>query len=139
RSPLPPDLQLYDNGRVVWRHGVRELTPEERERVEDELVQLLAGPYAQERVTGRAATDEDKMLGIAASIVAPVLDYIPPDPRIPAPALAPRDHAPQTSGVTAPETRYARSGDIHIAYQVVGEGPVDLVYIPAGMQHVEHI
>jgi hypothetical protein len=31
-----------------------------------------------------------------------------------------------------PETRYAKSGDVHIAYQVVGEGPVDLVFIPAG-------
>ena len=26
-----------------------------------------------------------------------------------------------------PETRYARSGDLHIAYQVVGDGPLDLV------------
>jgi hypothetical protein len=53
--------------------------------------------------------------------------------------LEPRDCTSQTSGVTAPETRYVRSGDIHIAYQVVGEGPLDLVYIPAGMHHVEHI
>src|SRR5687768_569337 len=28
------------------------------------------------------------------------------------------------------ETRYARSGDVNIAYQVVGEGPFDLVYVP---------
>ena len=41
--------------------------------------------------------------------------------------------------MTAPETRYARSGDIHVAYQVVGEGPVDVVYVSPGMQHVEHI
>ena len=27
-----------------------------------------------------------------------------------------------------PETRYARSGDVSIAYQVVGDGPVDLVW-----------
>jgi class 3 adenylate cyclase/pimeloyl-ACP methyl ester carboxylesterase len=27
------------------------------------------------------------------------------------------------------ETRYAKRGDVHIAYQVVGEGPVDLVYV----------
>ena len=26
-----------------------------------------------------------------------------------------------------PETRYARSGDVHIAYQVFGDGPVDVV------------
>ena len=28
-----------------------------------------------------------------------------------------------------PATHYDKSGDIHIAYQVVGEGPVDLVLI----------
>lgn len=28
-----------------------------------------------------------------------------------------------------PEIRFAKSGDVHIAYQVVGDGPVDLVYI----------
>jgi class 3 adenylate cyclase len=38
----------------------------------------------------------------------------------------------------APETRYARSGDLHIAYQVVGEGPIDLVYIPSWISQVEH-
>ncbi len=38
-----------------------------------------------------------------------------------------------------PETHYARSGDVSIAYQLVGEGPVDLVYVPAGMHHVELI
>jgi class 3 adenylate cyclase len=38
----------------------------------------------------------------------------------------------------APETRYARSGDLHIAYQVVGEGPIDLVYVPSWISQVEH-
>jgi pimeloyl-ACP methyl ester carboxylesterase len=38
----------------------------------------------------------------------------------------------------APETRYAKSGDIHIAYQVVGNGPIDLVFIPGLWTHVEH-
>ncbi len=28
----------------------------------------------------------------------------------------------------APDTRYARSGDLHIAYQIVGEGPIDLLF-----------
>jgi pimeloyl-ACP methyl ester carboxylesterase len=28
-----------------------------------------------------------------------------------------------------PETRYARDGDLHIAYQVVGDGPMDLVLV----------
>jgi pimeloyl-ACP methyl ester carboxylesterase len=36
-----------------------------------------------------------------------------------------------------PETRYALSGDVHIAYQVVGEGPFDLVFVPGFVTHVE--
>jgi class 3 adenylate cyclase len=41
--------------------------------------------------------------------------------------------------VIEPETRYARSGEVHIAYQVVGAGPVDLVYVPPTLQQVEHL
>ena len=37
-----------------------------------------------------------------------------------------------------PETRYARSGDISIAYQVVGEGPLDLVYVHGWVSNVEY-
>lgn len=36
-----------------------------------------------------------------------------------------------------PETRYARSGDVSIAYQVTGEGPVDLVRVPGFVSNVE--
>jgi len=40
--------------------------------------------------------------------------------------------------VAAPaETRYAKSGDVHIAYQVVGEGPFDLVLVPGFVSNVE--
>ena len=38
---------------------------------------------------------------------------------------------------TRPETRYAKSGDLNIAYQVVGEGPVDLIYVPGWISNVE--
>jgi pimeloyl-ACP methyl ester carboxylesterase len=36
-----------------------------------------------------------------------------------------------------PETRYARSGDVNIAYQVTGDGPIDIVYVPSVAHHVE--
>ena len=36
-----------------------------------------------------------------------------------------------------PQTRYAKSGGINIAYQVAGDGPVDLVYVPGWVSHVE--
>jgi len=35
------------------------------------------------------------------------------------------------------ETRYARSSDVNIAYQVVGDGPFDLVFIPGYVTHLE--
>ena len=35
------------------------------------------------------------------------------------------------------ETRYARSGDVSIAYQVVGGGPFDLVYVPGWVSNIE--
>jgi pimeloyl-ACP methyl ester carboxylesterase len=38
-----------------------------------------------------------------------------------------------------PETRYARSGDVHIAYQVFGAGTIDLVLIPGYVTHVEMV
>lgn len=36
-----------------------------------------------------------------------------------------------------PQTRYARSGEISIAYQVVGDGPHDVVLAPGFISHVE--
>jgi class 3 adenylate cyclase/pimeloyl-ACP methyl ester carboxylesterase len=39
--------------------------------------------------------------------------------------------------VEMPETRYARSGGVSIAYQVFGDGPFDIVFAPAQVTHVE--
>jgi|SRR5215510_8943286 len=43
-----------------------------------------------------------------------------------------------TTGDLIPETKYAKSGDINIAYQVPGNGPVDLVYVPGWVTHLEY-
>jgi len=37
-----------------------------------------------------------------------------------------------------PKTEYAKSGDVHVAYQVLGEGPPELVFVPGFVSHVEH-
>jgi pimeloyl-ACP methyl ester carboxylesterase len=39
--------------------------------------------------------------------------------------------------VDRPETRYTKSGDVNIAYQVVGEGPFDLIWVPGWISNVE--
>ena len=36
-----------------------------------------------------------------------------------------------------PETRYAKSGDLNVAYQVLGEGPIDLVLVPGFVSNLD--
>ena len=38
---------------------------------------------------------------------------------------------------SAPKTQYTKSGDLHIAYQVTGTGPLDLVFVPGFVSHLE--
>jgi pimeloyl-ACP methyl ester carboxylesterase len=53
-------------------------------------------------------------------------------------ADARRDFLRKTLGVAGlPETQYAERDGVHIAYQSVGEGPPDLVFIPEWSGHVE--
>lgn len=37
-----------------------------------------------------------------------------------------------------PPTRYARSGNLDIAYQVLGSGPLDLVFSAGWVTHLEY-
>jgi DNA-binding SARP family transcriptional activator/pimeloyl-ACP methyl ester carboxylesterase len=57
------------------------------------------------------------------------------DPRLDGPAVVlPAGPA----GHSVPQTRYARTADdIHIAYQVIGEGDRDIVFVPGLMSHLE--
>ena len=40
--------------------------------------------------------------------------------------------------MAVPVTRYAKSGDVHIAYQVFGSGATDLVFVPGFISHIEN-
>lgn len=44
---------------------------------------------------------------------------------------------PAMSDFALPETRYALSGDVNIAYQVMGDGPVDIILVPGFISHIE--
>ena len=37
-----------------------------------------------------------------------------------------------------PVTRYAKSGDVNIAYQVFGEGPLNVIFVAPSYSNVEH-
>jgi pimeloyl-ACP methyl ester carboxylesterase/DNA-binding winged helix-turn-helix (wHTH) protein/class 3 adenylate cyclase len=64
-------------------------------------------------------TDEDELLP-----GAPVIDVAPLQPALPLPR--------------PPETMYARSGDVNIAYQVIGDAPLDLVFVMGWVSHMEY-
>ncbi len=55
-------------------------------------------------------------------------------------ALDPMPAAPQVISGDAkpPDTQYARSGEVNIAYQVVGDGPLDLVFVMGWVSHLEY-
>jgi class 3 adenylate cyclase len=42
-------------------------------------------------------------------------------------------------GSSTPKTCYARNGDARIAYQVIGEGPLDLMMVPGFVSNVEYL
>src|ERR1051325_3098950 len=71
--------------------------------------------------------------GPLPSSVSPVDTLRPEAARIPAAESLRHEHAMQ------PRTRYAKSGDVHIAYQVFGTGPIDIVVIPGFISHVEAV
>ena len=43
------------------------------------------------------------------------------------------------SPMEIPPTRYARNGPVHLAYQVVGDGPRDLLFISSWISAIEHL
>jgi DNA-binding winged helix-turn-helix (wHTH) protein len=58
---------------------------------------------------------------------------------LPAVATGPAAAAPALeTAFSVPETKYARSGDINIAYQVIGDGPVDLLFVMGWLSHLEY-
>lgn len=60
---------------------------------------------------------------------------VAPDPA----TLALLEHLQSTATPHTPSTRYAEVDGIHLAYQTVGSGPVDIVLVPGFVSHVERI
>lgn len=52
-------------------------------------------------------------------------------------AAAAEGRPPAPPDAEHPVTRYAKSGDIHVAYQVFGDGPVNFILAPGFFSHVE--
>src|SRR4051812_14773735 len=54
---------VRETGFRIPRPGPDGFSPEDRSVIENEMVQLVAGPFAQERFTGRTITNLDRLGG----------------------------------------------------------------------------
>src|SRR5215831_6862169 len=61
------------------------------------------------------------------------------DPAYSSMTIGPNYEAQPMTDLKLPETRYALSGDVSIAYQVMGHGPVDIIVVPGLFSHVEFL
>jgi len=76
-----------------------------------------------ERTRARIVVERDDEEDLAARVI----DVMPTNVRHLEPALQ-----------RPPETMYARSGDVNIAYQVIGDAPLDLVFVMGWVSHLEY-
>lgn len=66
------------------------------------------------------------------------LDWVPSSARSGSAAAPPAARGSLATALVMPKTRYVKTGDgVHIAYQVAGEGPLDLVVVPGFVSHLQ--
>ena len=82
----------------------------------------------RERTRARIVVERDEE-DDALVAGARVIDVLPT-------AVAPKQLEPALQ--RPPETMYARSGDVNIAYQVIGDAPLDLVFVMGWVSHLEY-
>lgn len=69
--------------------------------------------------------------------VDPSIEYVQTIPRRGYRFVAPIEVKADVQTESMPRTRYARSGSVNIAYQVIGDGPIDLVFVMGWVSHLE--
>ncbi len=69
----------------------------------------------------------------AVEVAAPMTHVLPDAHPASAPVAAPIAGAPRS-----PRVKYAHSGSVNIAYEVVGSGPIDLVFVMGWVSHLEY-
>lgn len=101
---------------------VENVTPDSTEIIETTRARIYVddGSLSMEGEKRRRGDDE---ISSALHRSSPSLPFAP------SPLLLPR---------VTPETRYAQNGDVNIAYQVVGDGPVDIVFVMGWVSHLEY-
>lgn len=102
---------------------------------EELLDRIWQGRFVSEDSLTHALADVRRALGDEASLIATVAKRgYRFDGRVSGAGAGPQGHAAPDD---LPATHYALSGELRIAYQVLGNGPIDLVLVPGWVTHLE--
>jgi DNA-binding SARP family transcriptional activator/pimeloyl-ACP methyl ester carboxylesterase len=139
---ISADLAAGGGGELVGELEVLVREHPFRERLWVHLITALyrAGRQADALAAyGRARTVLRDELGLEPGgelrrVERAVLEH---DPSLDGLPLCPTPPA-ATSAITRPPVRYARSADgVHVAYRIVGTGPVDVIAVPGFVSHLD--
>src|SRR5687767_2383052 len=97
----------------------------------DEGADLVVREHTRSKIVIEEKIDEEGLLPSLERRGRSVID-LPPGPG------ADTSAALQFGLEQPPETMYARSGDVNIAYQVIGDAPLDLVFVMGWVSHLEY-
>jgi pimeloyl-ACP methyl ester carboxylesterase/DNA-binding winged helix-turn-helix (wHTH) protein len=113
---------------TVPKFGYRFVAPVQLVEAEIEIFERTGARIFIRDVAGeaeeKAGKREDEISGQTETISAP--------PRLAAPPSAPLLPA------HAPETQYVQNGDVNIAYQTIGRGDFDIVFVMGWVSHLEY-
>ncbi len=90
----------------------------------DEDERVIVHERTRARIVVERGDDEIDTRPMKSVLSRPVIDVPALESALPLP--------------TPPETMYARSGDVNIAYQVIGDAPLDLVFVMGWVSHLEY-
>jgi DNA-binding SARP family transcriptional activator/pimeloyl-ACP methyl ester carboxylesterase len=101
--------------------------------------ELGVEPRPELRALETAVLEQRPELGWSAKASVHPLDETDDVPASAAAAPRLRASVAVTGSEGRPAIRYARGGDgVHIAYQVVGDGPLDLIVVPGYVSHLDN-
>jgi pimeloyl-ACP methyl ester carboxylesterase/DNA-binding winged helix-turn-helix (wHTH) protein len=129
RKVLGPDgAKLIE---TVPKRGYR-FVADVKETVEDSG-DLILREHTRARVVSEEETSEDE----SESRLSPFKLRAPGIIDVPSSTVK-RSRGLEFALEQPPETMYARSGDVNIAYQVIGDAPLDLVFVMGWVSHLEY-
>jgi class 3 adenylate cyclase/pimeloyl-ACP methyl ester carboxylesterase len=123
-------------GHPLWSRGLREFTLGTRRR------DAIGGAFTHTRRPGAAGRNGRDAIATgpparSAPFGRPRLSGLRPDEAVRRGLLAGAEGRGALSALHGTETRYAKSGETSVAYQVVGDGPIDLVHVSGFLSHLE--